>query len=714
MNESFSITPRIIAHFGEDLIKNESIALLELVKNSYDACASKCTIDFHTDKFEKLESLTIMDDGFGMNANIIRTVWLVIGTDFKHKKLEPNCCGRFPLGEKGIGRLGVHKLGNKITLVSKSNKKDEHGFENKEVKLVIDWTTLNQAIKIEDFLIDVRENDPPEYFTDGKTGTIILIEGLKTTWDRRQIREVYRNLTSLNSPFSETNDSFKVEITSNSNLFAGLPSFEDIKESGLYFGHCKLKGDSIVDFRYEFKPWSSLNKIDNRIITTKDLQEEDKLLKGIRIIIDDNGKKKKKDYNIDLIESQIGTIEFDIIIYEMDAQIFNFVNSEKTSVKTYVKENGGIRVYRDDVRVYDYGEQANDWLGIDLKRVHRVGGNVSNNIILGSVKLKREESFGLKEKTNREGFIENDSYIVFVDAVDYALSLFVRERNTDKSRLTTLYKKYKVVEPVLSDLNDVIEIVENKVLDLEVKKEIRKYLDRINEQYKEVKEVLIKSANAGLNLSVVIHEIEKLVAALIGHAQRGEKDNIIAISLNLEKIVRGYTAMIRKSEIKETTLESIVQTALENYEFRFSDHNIKIVGNWKENTLKAFFAEAESISILTNLLDNSVYWLSYARKEDRRISIFITDQIEGYNSIIVSDNGPGFNIPTDVAIQPFITGKPHNIGMGLGLHIANEMMQAMKGQLLFLDKDEIVFPKIIRESQIANAIIALCFPKEKK
>jgi len=573
---------------------------------------------------------------------------------------------------------------------------------------------LNQAIKIEDFVIEVSENDLPDYFKNGKTGTKILIEGLKTTWDRRQIRDVYRNLTSLNSPFSEVNDSFKVEITSNSDLFSGLPSFEDIKESGLYFGHCILEGDKIEDFRYEFKPWSSLNKVDGRVITTENLIEEDQYLKGIKEVFDQNGKRKKEEYDIDLNESQIGKIEFDIIIYEMDAQIFNLVNSEKTTIKTYLKENGGVRVYRDDVRVYDYGEQANDWLGIDLKRVHRVGGNVSNNIILGSVKLNRAESFGLKEKTNREGFIENESYNIFVDAVDYALSLIVMQRNVDKARLTTLYKRYKVVEPVLSDINDVIEIVENKIVDPEVKKEIRKYLDRISEQYKEVKEVLIKSANAGLNLSVIIHEIEKLVAALIGHAQRGEKEDIIAISLNLEKIVRGYTAMIRKSAIRETTLSSIVETALDNYEFRFSDHRISIFGNWKESALKSFLAEAESISIMTNLLDNSVYWLSYARKENRRISVFITDQIEGYNSIIVSDNGPGFNVPTDVAIQPFITGKPHNIGMGLGLHIANEMMQAMKGQLLFLDKNEIIFPKDVRENQISSAIIALCFPKEKK
>ena len=706
MKESFSITPRIIAHLGEDLIKNESIALLELVKNSYDACATNCIIDFNTNN-EQLESLTITDDGVGMNLNIIKNVWLVIGTDFKHKRLEPNCCGRFPLGEKGIGRLGIHKLGNKITLISKT-------IEDKEVCLSINWSTLNQAQKIDDF-IEIDENDIPVYFKNGKTGTRICIKSLKTTWDRRQVREVYRNLTSLNSPFSGTNDSFKVDIRSNSNLFSGLATFEDIKDSGLYFGHCVMKGNLIEDFQYEFKPWSSLSKVDKgRKITKTDLMEEDLNIKGIKEVIDRNGKKKNVEHNIDLDEFQIGDIEFDIIIYEMDAQIFNFVNAEKSSIKTYLKENGGVRVYRDDVRVYDYGERDNDWLGIDLKRVHKLGSNVSNNIILGSVKLKRSQSFGLKEKTNREGFIENNSYVALVNAVGYALSLIVRERNIDKTILATLYKKNRVIEPVLSDLNDVIKLVENKVPEKETKDKILKYLYRINEQYKEVKEVLIKSANAGLNLSVVIHEIEKQVAALIGYATRGEKKHIIDISLNLEKIIRGYSAMIRKSTIGETKLSSIVSTAIDNYSFRFSDHKIEVWNNCEGNTLKAYLAEPETISMITNLLDNSIFWLCYARKDQRKISIYITDQIKEYNSIIISDNGPGFNIPTEVAIQPFITGKPHNIGMGLGLHIVNEMMRAMKGQLLFLDQDEVILPETVRQNKIDKAIIALCFPKEKK
>ncbi|MDD3106700.1 MAG: sensor histidine kinase [Bacilli bacterium] len=708
MKNTFSITPRIISHFGEDLIKNESIALLELVKNSYDACATKCIVDFHFDKNDQLDKLTITDNGSGMNRDIIENVWLVIGTDFKYKKMEPNSCGRFPLGEKGIGRLGIHKLGNKILLISKTSK-------DKEVALTIDWTRLNIAKNIDDFVIPVKEGNTARFFTGKKTGTKIIIKNLKTTWDRRQIREVHRNLTSLNSPFSSVNDTFKVQITSNNNsLFAGLPTFDDIREAGLYFGHCVMKGNTIEEFKYEFKPWSSLSGIDGRVLLKKDLSESDMQLAGTKEIIDEYGKKKKEDYKIDLDNNKIGKIEFDVIIYETDAQIFSYANVEQKSIKTYLKENGGIRVYRDDIRVYDYGERANDWLGIDLRRVHRVGGNVSNNIILGSVKLTRAESFGLKEKTNREGFIDNEAYNVFTDAVDYALSIIVRERNTDKTRIALLYKKHKVMEPVLSDLNDAIELVKNKVSNEKDKEEILKYLFRVNDQYKEVKEVLIKSANAGLNLSVVIHEIEKLIAALLGHAERGEKKDIISISLNLEKIVRGYSAMIRKSKIGEVILSSIVETALNNYEFRFSDHKIKVISNHKNISLNAYLAESETISTLTNLLDNAIFWVCKARTKDRSISVFITDQIKGFHSIVVSDNGPGFNIPIDVAVQPFITGKPHNVGMGLGLHISSEMMKAMKGELNFLDENEINLPVDVKKNKITNAIVAMCFPTEKK
>lgn len=700
MKLNFSISPRILSHLGEDLIKNESIALFELIKNSYDACAAYCIVDFI---FEdgKLKSLIIEDDGFGMNKSIIENVWLVVGTDNKKQNLQPNRCGRIPLGEKGIGRLSIHKLGNKITLISKTEN-------DNEVELSIDWNALYTAKTIEDFSIDLVENNKPKTFLNS-TGTKIIIEDLKTYWDRRQLREVHRNITSLNSPFSDNNESFNVLAKSNTNTFDGLPNFEDIKKNALYFGHCKMRGGEIVEFKYEFKPWNNLDKVESgRTVTLQNLLEEDKIIKKWNT-------ESRRYEDIDLDESEVGTIEFDIIIFDTDAQIFSYVNTEKTALKTYLRENGGVRVYRDGVRVYNYGERDNDWLGIDLKRVHRVGGNVSNNIVIGSVKIKRDSSIGLIEKTNREGFIENEHYFDFVEAVNYALSLIVKERNIDKALLTTLYKKHRSVEPVLADLNDLTNVVEAKVENKEVKDEILNYIYRINDQYKEVKEVLIKSANAGLNLGIVIHELDKLTAELTGCIERNEKDRAVRISLSLEKIVRGYSAMLKKSDIKENSLRSIVEIALDNYEFRFLDHSVNIISNWKDSNLKAYLAQAEAISVVTNLLDNSIFWLKYARKSDRYISVYITDQIKDYHSIIVSDNGPGFNLPLDVAVEPFQTGKPQNVGSGLGLHVAKEMMAAMKGQLLLIsDENDIDFPKPIKENGVTKAIVALCFPKEKK
>ena len=704
MHDYFRITPRIIAHLGEDLIKNESIAVLELVKNSYDAFASKCDV-FFEEHHGKITSIQITDNGCGMDAKIIKDVWLVIGTDNKKKILQQEGLTRYPLGEKGIGRLGVHKLGRKITLISKSK-------DNYEVELKIDWEKLGTAKSIDSFPVEINQNLIPLHFSENETGTKIVIESLKSEWDRRQLREIYRNIMSLHSPFEDGSDQFEVTIRSNNErLFAGLPTFEDIiSNGGLYFGSCVLSGNKIKSFKYEFKPWPTLNKISSgRIITEQNLPEYDIPLVGYKEV---EGKAKPQQYDINLDELKIGDIKFDIIIFEKDSIIFNFVNAEKTTINDYLKENGGIRVYRDNVRVYDYGERDNDWWGIDLKRVHRVGGNISNNIILGSVRLDRKGSVGLKEKTNREGFIEDEAYLAFKDAIDHVLSIIVRYRNEDKERLTTLYKKNKTVEPVLSDLNEAISLVNEKVTNEVDKNSILNCLTRIDEQYKEVKLVLLKSANAGLNMSVVIHEIEKQVKALMGCAERNESERVLAISKNIEKLVRGYSAMIMKSSISKNSLAEIIETALENYEFRFSDHGINILSNHKKLDYSAKFAKAQSISILANLLDNSIFWLGYSKQPHPVISIFVTDQIKDYYSIIISDNGPGFNIGTDVAVKPFISGKPDNIGMGMGLHIAYEMMNFMGGKLMFYEKEDLDLAPEIIQSGATKAIIALCFKKQ--
>ena len=323
---------------------------------------------------------------------------------------------------------------------------------------------------------------------------------------------------------------------------------------------------------------------------------------------------------------------------------------------------------------------------------------------LGEIKGKNILDFGSGEGITANHFAK-DNHVVAIEPWGEML----------KSRWKDY--EYRQIQGDASELlkfedNTFDVIICHNVLEyIDDKEKIINCLTRIDKQYKTVKDVLLKSANAGLNMSIVIHEIDKQVAALMGCAERGESEKILVISKNIEKLVRGYSAMIRKSSIASNSLSEIINTALDNYEFRFLDHGVKIITNVGQVNYVAKLAKAQAISIVANLLDNSIYWLGYSKRSKPTIAIFVTDQIDGYYSIVVSDNGPGFNIGTDVAVKPFISGKPDGIGMGIGLHIANEMMNMMGGKLMFYDKDDLDLPSEIINADAAKAIVALCFKK---
>lgn len=696
--------PRVIAHLGEDLIKDESIALLELVKNSYDAGASVCNVDFVFNVWGELEKIHIDDNGKGMDLDIIENVWLVIGTDNKKKQLEERLEGRLPLGEKGIGRLGVHKLGRRIRLFSKMVDKEE-------VYVDIDWSKLVDSKEIDDFKVDYGIQTSVRHFDNGKTGTIIEISELKGEWNRRKLRTIFRNLTSLNSPFADQSDSFVVHVTTEgANPFAGLPNQQEILEMGMYFGHCVMKGSKVEDFRYEFKPWSNLDKIDGRVVNSLDTYDQT-IIHRIEEETDNN-KILKREEVLDLSKFGIGQIEFDIVIFEKDNAIFNLMNLERRAFNDYLKNNNGIRVYRDNMRVFNYGEPGNDWLGIDQKRLNRAGGSVSNNILIGSVSLQRQTSLSLKEKTNREGFIEDETFFAFVDAVRYALDLIVAQRNQDRFNLMSVYKqgKQQSTEPVIGELSEVITLIKDKVEDEADQKEILSYLYRMENQYNEVRDTLIHSANIGINLGGAVHELEKQMASLKGFIRSGNIEKIKEVAELLDNIIERYASMMVKSEIKPTNLSEVVRLVIEHNMFRFLDHKIRLFSNYKSVNHIANLSRTETISALNNLIDNSIYWVCRARQTDRKIGIYLTDSIEGYISVLVCDNGPGFKLPSELAVRPFVSGKPLNEGMGLGLYISLQTMRQMNGKLLIQQNNEFNIENLFKEPDLSRSVVALCFP----
>lgn len=703
MKKPFKMTARVLAHLGEDLIKDESIALLELVKNSYDAGATKCVVDFNFDIFGSLIEISISDNGSGMSLNTIENIWLVIGTDNKKNKLISHYQGRLPLGEKGIGRLGVHKLGNDIKLYSK------HSDEN-EVYVSIDWSKLAESKNIDDFKIDYGYSSD-SHFLNKQTGTKIIVRNLKGEWNRRKLRSVFRDLTTLNSPFTEKSDSFEVLVSSNSNVFSGLPNLEAIKNAGLYYGHCTLEGSIITEFSYEFKPWSVLDKIKSRSLTA--LDEYEKVLIHNVEVETETGKVVKREKRLDLNEYNIGRVQFDVIMYEKDSSVFSLLNVEKKGLNDYLKENSGIRVYRDNMRVFDYGEPGNDWLSIDKRRLSRSGGSISNSLLLGSVMLDRISSYGLREKTNREGFIEDEAYFAFVDAISYVMDLFIQQRNQDRMNLMSIYKTGKnVTEPVIGELSEVISIVKEKVPDEKDQHQILTYLYRIESQYNEVRDTLIHSASIGINLGGAIHELEKQMAALKSCAEAGNIFKVKEIIPVLETIIANYSSMMLKSEIQKINISQIVGKVIEYNRFRFQDHAIRLFSNYRKVDMMAKLSKTETISALTNLVDNSIYWVCRSRIEDRMIYLYVTESFrEGFVTVAVCDNGPGFKIAPELAVRAFVSGKPLNAGMGFGLYITHETMKQLNGHMDILSNCDIELPSKIVDKGIDKAIVALSFPK---
>ena len=132
-----------------------------------------------------------------------------------------------------------------------------------------------------------------------------------------------------------------------------------------------------------------------------------------------------------------------------------------------------------------------------------------------------------------------------------------------------------------------------------------------------------------------------------------------------------------------------------NTEYRLAAHNIKVIKAYSnyDGSTKVKLAKNLLIGSLMNVLDNSIYWLEKAKdaKPSLNKSIYINIvEDENYLNIVFADNGTGFLIPTDDIIEPFVTAKSN--GIGLGLHISNEIMLAQKGKLLFPNTGDFEIP----------------------
>lgn len=649
--------------------------------------------------------IIIEDDGYGMDHSLIKNVWLTPGTTHKKVQIEKEEfigeCNRVPLGEKGIGRFGAHKLGQRIEMISKK-------ADSQEAHLIINWEDFDNDDMLDKVPISLTERNP-EVFTDGKTGTKIIISGLRSKWTRGAVRSMYRAINSLNSPFEST-ESFKVVFkTDRPNWLGGLLSFKDIKDSALFIAEATLKDNEIKTLNYEFVPWATMKELQGREYTASGVSMVQKEY--------DEEAKKKIMKDIDLSDHKIGEIKLKLLIFDLDSNVLSLGVQDKQGLKSYLKDNGGVRVYRDGVRVYDYGEPGNDWLSLDLERVNLPAARLSNNIVIGAVSLDRLASKDLIEKTNREGFIENDAFRTFYAAIRFTISQVVAQRNIDKDKIRSHYSKGGGKQvPVADNLEILRQKVEDNLTPGEVKTDILRKISEIEDDYKTISEVYIRSASAGLSLSIVVHEIEKIVQEMLYVVEESKKadaesERIKNLTWHMGKLIDGYSGLIRRRSRKESDLKQVVRQALWNISYRIKAHKVEVIDAWKEEKkfeTRVRCSDGLVVGTIINIIDNSIWWLDYGKVQKKKLWIDVTDELPGFVTIILADNGPGFTLPTEDVIKPFISNKDG--GIGIGLHIAYEIMNSQHGELLFPSPDQFTIPEEFR----AGAIVALAFKLNEK
>ncbi len=710
----------MLLQLGDQLIRNENIAISELVKNAYDADASRCLISCVNINDSKKGKISIWDDGVGMTLDTVLNVWLEPGADFKNKLLEEGEQATFdfdfirpkrlPIGEKGVGRFGAHKIGSKVELITRSSNAP------KEIRIFIDWEDFEANKYLDEAGIIVEERKP-ELFIGDNHGTQITISGLKQNWTQKMYKDFVEDVVTLMSPF-DSDDSFtpSVELELDDKdreskwKQKGI-TLEDIHRAALWEVHCRVEGDAITMFEMKFKPWEDID-VPSRMISLADIQKDkkDKIEVG-------RGSGEMPE-GVNLTDKGVGTIEFYAYVFDLDSDTLRFIPEISPQLKSYLAKNGGIRVYRDRLRIYDYGEAGNDWLDLDKRRINNPVRQIGNRNILGAASLDRKSSRGLIEKTNREGFVDNEAYKTFADAVRYVVDLIGTVRIKDKEAIKKVRSAGKKVteKRVVDAVEDLKESLSENLagVDFAGKEGFLRgcvvQLDEIEEQYIRMNEILLKSSNMGLSFGIVVHEVDKRLSRLRGSIELPEVDidNLRIQIEGISDIVKSYAA-IASTDIKQTSVKKAVDVALMNVEFRLKAHKIDLIRQYANHQdTEAKLSLNNIVGVMINIFDNSIYWLNKYEIEEPKIFVSLKEY-EHEVGIVIADNGNGFSIPFEDALQPFFTDKVIG-GQGLGLHIASETMRMHGGKIIQRSASEVdELP-----NEFANgAIIELILKKER-
>ena len=669
----FRVHARALAALGRDLVTDDVVAIMELVKNSYDALATRVDVRIRpaTDLFNDEVYIEVTDDGQGMDYEEIRDAWFMIATPSRAERptVEGNDSVRAVTGEKGLGRLAAARLGDAIHVRTRKTGGPVLGFSLK-------WSDLFQAEDIGH--VETQVSQLPEDSFDRTHGTSIRIDSLRSDWDSKKMDALGADLARLVSPFGPQDFSIRLDVLGRD----GTANVRDIRLPE-YMSEPKYRiagtvdADGTIHWRYRYRPIGGGHG-------REEARTEDRAEGGEA-------------------RFSCGPFEFEIRVWDLSTDdtrdMAEHYRETRSRIRGVIREHRGISLYRDDVLVLPKSDRARDWLGLDLRRVSRVGRRLSTSQVVGYVRITRADNPEVTDTSDRERLVANPAFEAFHASILRIVEILENERDTDRAEgkkrqsAKDLFAEV-TAEPLVSELEalrDELGTVDEAIVATQT---FARKLERAKTDIERRFGYYNRLAVVGTIAQVIIHEIRNQTT-VIGRGLR--KAAGAAKSLGDEALGRAVDLADRSAMTLDALAERFAPLARRGYrpgrrisvleeaidrcrEMLAPELRSRLVTVEKrgETRTRVRIDPGELDTVIVNLMTNSLYWMSQHRGKHRLRFRVAPGPTAGRVTVSVDDTGPGIDVrDCELVFRPGWTRKPGGIGMGLV--VASEMVEDRGG-----------------------------------
>lgn len=683
----------LLASLTSQIKIDEAAFEAEELRESIDGASS---LDELEQVLDEANYIVISDTGEGMSRQDLQDIYLTIGTPVRHLQREEraaqegNSNERPILGEKGIGRLSVMRLGWKLHI---ETTKAGEAYWN---ELDIDWREFDNFDKMIE-QIEVAPSRGSKKKERELKGTVIRVSALAAPWTAKKLEEIARTeLSKFTDPFA-TRPHFQISVRYNGEVQV-IPRMQDLL---FKHAHMKVVGDFVVtdnDYWFEGEIRFTHGRVDKLMPLYRAMEQLTALTKSS--------------------EKRLRSLgPFHIVLYWFNRRLMTKIDGigDVHQVRELQRQWSGIMLFRNGFRIHPYGNEDDDWLGFDRLAFSRGGYKLNKTQFIGKIEITREQNPGLVDQTNREGLKDTPEKAALVDTVHHLVQ-------TDIWRLITGWEKdAKKAEPakvIQSKIERVQKLTASLIKEVEKssehasaaeKKSKREAIDQVHEQVhaaltqaaqfveeaENERAIIMHLAGIGLMLEVVAHDLQHATNAALATLEKLKKaekknaldsaklrallDTLHAQLKTLDKRLRVLdphsTAGRQRKEKFDliTWTRAIVDAHAPQLEDAKIIVEIEVIGptkeNWEVEMVKGVF-----IQILENLVNNSIYWLAHQASMQKGFRPILRIELDpGVRTLKIIDNGPGVPVEqADDVFEPFFTTKPPGESRGLGLYIARE------------------------------------------